>query len=277
MALALLLASVVGAACGVTTSARERARKAWEDENFAGAATAFEEYLTDAPPGPDREDALLRLADIYYHNLKQFERARDLYAQFLGEYPASTFAFDARERLAEVNIELKNPLEAIAQYERLLEDFPNAGDHRKIRATIADLYFKQDQFSQSEVEYQRVVESDAYDEITEQALLRLATIAHLVHKEDVQAIALYERVVVGTQDLAVRRSTLYAISQSYADLFRFDEAIATLDRIDDPNEAAYVAERKQELLKQKKEHADAPPEVDWSRGKGEDPPAPPAP
>jgi tetratricopeptide (TPR) repeat protein len=270
LACALAIAAAIAAAgCGLArTSASERARAAWAEQDYKAAAAAYEEYLAGAQPGPEAEEAEFALADIYNHNLKQYDRARDHYATFLEKYPTSEHAYDARERLAEVHTELKALPEAIADYEQLLEEHPDTPERRKVRATIADLYFQRNDFRQAELEYDRVVENAPYDDITEQALLRLASISHLIRGQEERAIPAYERVVESTDDPAVRRTALYSLSEVYATLFRYDDAIATLKRIDEPSEADYVARRTAELERQKREHAEAP-EVDWSRGRGE--------
>lgn len=249
-------------------SSRDRAKAAWVDQDYARAAAEYETYLASNPQGPEAEEAELALADIYFHNLKQYDRARDRYGLFLSHYPQSAHVAEARRGLAEVYVELKAFPDAVSQYETYLEENPDTPDRRKIRATIADLYFQAGDVNQSEVEYDRVVADAPYDELTEQALLRLASIAHLVRGQEERAIPAYDRVANSTDDPAVRRSALYSLSETYASLFRYDEAIKTLGRIDDPAEASYVARRTAELERQKREHADAP-EVDWSRGKGE--------
>lgn len=266
---AAIALALLSAACGLTrTSARERAREAWVDQDYQTSAEAYEEYLATNPRGPEAEEAEFLLADIYYHNLKQYDRARDRYAAFLEKYPGSEHAYEARQRLAEVYVDLGSLPEAITQYEQLLVEHPDTPDRRRIRAAVADLYFQRNDFDQAEIEYSRVASDATYDELTEQALLRLASIYHLIHNQDERAIPIYDRIAKETRDPAVRRSALYSLSETYANLFRYDEALVTLDRIDDPAEAKYVADRKTELERQKKEHADAP-EVDWSHGKGE--------
>lgn len=268
LAVALCAAASAGA-CGLQrTSARERAKEAWVDQDYASAAAAYEEYLSSDPHGPEAEEAEFALADIYFHNLKRYDLARDRYTLFLGHSPTSAHAYEARQRLAEVLVETKAIPDAIAQYETLLEEHPDTPDRRKIRTIIADLYFQKGDISQSEIEYDRVVAGVPYDELTEQALLRLAAIYHLIRGQEERAIPAYDQVAQSTDDPAVRRSALYSLSETYASLFRYDEAIKTLERIDDPAEAGYVAQRAAELERQKREHADAP-EVDWSRGKGE--------
>ena len=267
--MSLVLLGVLVTGCGVTSRPPlERARSAWRSQDYATAAQAYEEYLATEPVGDDAADARFTVADVYYHNLKQYELARDHYTAYLAAYPTGVRAYEARERLAEVNVELKNLPEAVAQYERLVVEHPNPPDWRKIRSTIADLYYRMEDFNQAELEYTKVVENASYDELTEQALLRLASIAHRIRSRGEVALPLYERVASSTSDPAVRRTALKSLSDVYADMFRFDEAVATLKRIADPAEAEYVERRTAELEKQRHLHADAP-EVDWSKGKGE--------
>ena len=246
----------------------DRARAAAENQDYTAAAASYEEFLAGAQRGPEAETALFRLADIYYLKLKRYEDARDHYTAFLDQYPESGYAYDARRRLAEVNVDLQDPLEAITQYERLVEEHPDTGEWRKIRVAIGDLYFDLKDFSQAEVEYTRVVEGAEYDETTERSLLRLASIYHMVRNQHENALALYERVAASTPDPTVRRQALYGLSEGFAELFRFEEAIVALKRIEDPTEAQYVARRTAELERRKREHTGAP-EIDWSRRKGE--------
>lgn len=266
---ACALAVLVTTGCGlVPVPARERARDAWVAADYETSAAAYEEYLAGGPEGPEAEEAELELADIYYHNLKLYDRARDRYVMFLGKYPDSPRAYEARERLAEVYVELKALPEAIAQYELLLAARPDTPDRRKIRSEIANLYVEHQDPSQAELEYLRVVEGAEYDELSEQALLRIASINHRILGRNERALPIYERLAGSTPDPVVRRNALYGMTDAYAELFRYDAAIATLKRVDDPAEAEYVAKRTAELERQKKDHADAP-EVDWTRGKGE--------
>lgn len=249
----------------------ERARAAWEAQDYEASAEAYEEFFAASPPaGPEAEAAELQLADIYNFKLKQYDRARDRYADFLARFPDSESAPAARRRLADALVETGNRPEAIVQLEQLAAAEPDgtaSPEWRKLRVAVADLYFESNDFSQAELEYSRAVEvaPDRYDDLTEHSLLRTASIYHMVRDQNERAIPLYERIATSTADPLVKRQALYALSECYATLFRFDEAVATLGRVDDPEEADYVARRVAELRRQKKDHADAP-EVDWSRG-----------
>ncbi|MCC6744307.1 MAG: tetratricopeptide repeat protein [Acidobacteria bacterium] len=265
----LILLGTLNAGCGASAEPPlARAREAWRDQDYVASAQAYEEYLATNPGGDEEADARFTLAGVYYHNLKEYEQARKHYAAYLEAFPTGAGAYEARERLAEVNVELKNLREAIAQYEMLLVEHPNPPGWRKIRSTIADLYYRLEDYDQADIEYAKVVENASYDELTEQALLRLASIAAKVRSRGEVAVPLYERVIASTSDAAVRRMALKSLSETFADMFRFDEAVATLRRIEEPEEADYVARRIAELEKQRVLHTEAP-EVDWSRGKGE--------
>jgi tetratricopeptide (TPR) repeat protein len=247
----------------------ERAEMAREAQDYAKAAEFYEEYLREAPDEPPVEAAQFQVADIYFLKLKQHDRARDAYLAFLSRFPTSGRVYDARLRLAEVYAASGNPREAISYYEGLIADWPDSPDRRKLRAAIADLYYDEKAFSQAELEYSRVVDGADYDGLTERSLLRIASINYLVRRSPEGAIPLYDRVSTSTDDPVVRRQSLCSLSECYADLFRFDEAIATLARLDDPAEADYVAGRTAELERQRRSHQEAPPEVDWSKGQGE--------
>jgi TolA-binding protein len=249
-------------------SAVERGRVAWSKGDYEAASAYFEQYLKESPAGPDAEEITFQLGDVYYHKLKRFDRARDCYAALLNGYPASSHRYEARHRLAEVYLELHDIPEAITNLERLILEHPDTPAKRKIRMMIADLYFDIKNFSQAEQEYNRVIIAGEYDELTEHSLLRIASIYHMMRERHELALALYDRVARSTGDMAVRRRALYSLSDAYAELFRFEEAIATLGRIDDPAEADYIARRTEELERQRQAHA-AAPDVDWASGKGD--------
>lgn len=269
MSLCLCCQIILAVGCAVQgATPLERAERAREQQDYGAAASFYEEYLASAEAGPAAENALFQLAEISYLKLKDLERARAAYQAFLERHSGSERAYDAKVRLAEVFVALESPREAIALYEEAAAARPGAPEARQIRVAVADLYYDSNNFSQAELEYARAVEGATYDDISERSLLRMASINHMVRDDAEAAVPIYERVAASTADPVVRRQALYSISECYADLFRFDEAIATLERIDDPAEAGYVAGRTAELERQKRALQDAPPEVDWSKTKG---------
>jgi tetratricopeptide (TPR) repeat protein len=249
----LLLGS---AACKRTNEQSLRAAaRAWDSGDYETAAKEYEEYLKRSPAGAESLEARFQLANIYYLNLHSYDQARAQYKELLSLDPSSPNAYVARQRLAEVLAELGRSYEAIAEYENLNPQ--GAVEQRTIRLRIADLYFDQKNYSQALTEYAKVTEGSSYDELSEQAFLREASIYHIARGQYQQALPVYQKIASESNDPEVHRRALYAISDCYASLFHFDDAIKTLREIKQESEQGYITKRIAELEQQKREAAQA--------------------
>ncbi|HKY04735.1 MAG TPA: tetratricopeptide repeat protein, partial [Blastocatellia bacterium] len=231
------------------------ASEAWDSGDYKAAAEEYEDYLKLNPAGETALEARFQLANIYYLNLKSYEQARAHYREFLEQGPAHAHAEVARERLAEVLAELGRSYEAIAEYESLNPD--DVRERRRVRLRIADLYFDQRNFSQALTEYAKVVEGAAYDDLSEQAHLREASIHHIARGQYQQALPVYKKLASESNDPKIYRTALYGMADCYAGMFQFDDAIRTLREVRDESEQAYVARRIAELEQQKRDTAHA--------------------
>lgn len=236
------------------TKARERAVKAWGNEDYETAAKEFEHYLEVYPTGEESLDARFQLANVYYLHLKRYEEARAQYSEFINQSPAHPNVHLARERLAEVLTELGRLYEAIAEYENLNPQ--DEQERRRIRLKIAELYYDQKNYSQALTEYEKVVTGD-YDEFTEQALLREAAILHRTRNQYKQALPLYQRIASETDSPKVRVMAMKDIADCQAEMLDIEAAIKTLRSIDEPSEQAYIAKRIAELENRKHQAAEA--------------------
>ncbi|OAV45488.1 tol-pal system YbgF family protein [Lewinella sp. 4G2] len=63
--------------------------------DFPAAAAVFERIHKDYPSFSKSGEALFMLAFTYDENLKEFDKARAAYEQFIAQYPENTFADDA--------------------------------------------------------------------------------------------------------------------------------------------------------------------------------------
>ncbi|MFY9556692.1 MAG: tetratricopeptide repeat protein [Blastocatellia bacterium] len=232
-----------------------RAVEAWDSENYKLAAEEYERYLYQYPTSEKASEARFELANIYYFKLRRYDRAVSHYAAFLEQNPSHQKAQTARERLAEVLGEMGRSYEAIAEYENL--NPRDSGERRRIRLRIADLYFAQRNYSQALTEYEKVIEKVAYDELSEQAYLREASIYHIERGQYQQALPVYQKLASMSGDGKVRLRAAYGLGDCYAGLFQFDDAIRTLRGIKDEAEQADVAHRVAELEQQKREAAQA--------------------
>ncbi|HMG32394.1 MAG TPA: tetratricopeptide repeat protein [Blastocatellia bacterium] len=233
----------------------EQAEDAWDSGDYKTSAQLFEKYLEQEPAGSRAADARYQLANIYYFNLHRFDQARAQYLAFLEQDPGNQNAQVARERLAEVLGELGRSYEAIAEYENLNPQ--DGSERRRIRLRIADLYFAQNNYSQALTEYEKVVEGVAYDELSEQAYLREASIYHIARGQYQLALPVYEKLAASSPDGKVRVRAKYGLADCYAGMFRFEDAIKTLRSIGEGSEQAYISQRVSELEQRRREAGQA--------------------
>jgi TolA-binding protein len=251
----ILLAILTGGCHRDVERSLARAVEAWDSGNYSLAAEEYEHYLERGPAGEKASEARFQLANIYYFKLQRYDQARANYSAFLEGNPAHSNAPLARERLAEVLGEMGRSYEAIAEYENL--NTPDENERRRIRLRIADLYFAQRNYSQALTEYEKVIEKVPYDELSEQAYLREASVYHIERSQYQQAIPIYRTLASDSGDPEVRRRATYGLADCYAGLYQFDEAIKTLRSIKEESEQADVARRVVELELQKREAAQA--------------------
>lgn len=255
-ALLLLLASVplAGACRRNTRQGPERARASWDSGDYGAAAEEYEAYLERNPAGEQSLQARFQLANIYYLNLHRPDQARAHYDEFLKEDPANAEAHLARERLAEVLGELGRSYDAIAEYEQL--NPRDATERRRIRLRIADLYFDQKNYSQALTEYAKVIEGADYDDLSERAYLREASIYNARGQYEL-SLGVYEKLASLSGDAAAQLRATYGMADCYEGLYKFDEAIKTLREIKDDGEREHVMRRIAQLEQQKREAAQA--------------------
>jgi tetratricopeptide (TPR) repeat protein len=252
----LLLVSVLVTGCGRSGQGKlEQAADAWDAGNYEVAAGEFERYIANNPTGVESLTARFQLANIYYLNLHRYEQARIHYTAFLNEQPSHPDAYKARERLAEVLVELGRSYEAISEFENLNPQDQN--ERRRIRLRIADLYVDQKNYNQALTEYEKVTEAGVYDDMTEQAYQREASILHIARGQYKQALAIYQKLAAETNSPEIRQRALYGMSDCYAGIYQFDDAIKTLREIKDEGEQAYVGRRVSALEKQRAEANEA--------------------
>jgi tetratricopeptide (TPR) repeat protein len=253
----LMLVTMLAGGCGRgdVDQSLARAVGAWDSGDYKLAAEEYERYLEEGPPNEKAAEARFQLANIYYFKLQRYDQARTNYAVFLEKHSAHPNAQIARERLAEVLGEMGRSYEAIAEYENLNPQ--DAPERRRIRLRIADLYFAQRNYSQALTEYEKVIEKVAYDELSEQAYLREASVYHIERSQYQLAIPIYQKLISDTSEVDVRHRAIYGLADCYGGLYQFDEAIRTLRTINEDSERADVGRRVVEMERQKRDAAEA--------------------
>jgi tetratricopeptide (TPR) repeat protein len=220
----------------------EQAQQAWDAKDYAGAAAHYEEFVKSSPQHERAPEAHFNAANIYFLNLKRYDRAAAHYVHIIENFPASPHVYKARLRLAECYAAEGKWREAINEYENILKFFAGTGDRRRIRLEIADIYYEQD-LSQALVEYQKVVKDAPYDELSERAYLRIGGI-RVLRDEFTEAIPAYRAVEQNTQDDGIRRQARYGLADCYERVFDFDAAVKVLEQTaPDPQNPDYLQKR----------------------------------
>lgn len=250
----LVILALAGACKRGATNTLEHAAAAWDAGDYAQAAEAYERYLYQYPTGEASLGARFKLANIYYLNLHRYDQARAQYQEFLRQDGTHAEAAVARERLAEVLVELGRTYEAVAEYENL--NPADANERRRVRLKIADVYFDEKNYSQALTEYQKVIDAAEYDDLAEQAYMREASIYSLRNQYQ-QALDVYQKLAANSPDPKVQTRAQFGLADCYAGLSQFDEAIKALRAIKDEREQAHTAQRISELEQQKREAAQA--------------------
>jgi TolA-binding protein len=65
---------------------------------FEKAIELLEIILSDYPDDIFGDDAFFRIAEIYDYHLKDIEKSKEMYQEFLKNYPGSVYAAEARKR-----------------------------------------------------------------------------------------------------------------------------------------------------------------------------------
>lgn len=232
----------------------KRAVEAWDAKDYTLAAQEYEQYLERYPTGAESLNARFQLANVYNFNLRRQDQAIAHYREFLRQDSANQNAYAARERLANLLGETGRLNEAITEYEILNPQEPS--ERRRVRLRIADLYYDQNNYSQALTEYERVIEGTAYDDMSEQALMREAAIYN-ARGQYQMSLAVYQKIASQTGSEEARRRAMYGIADCYAGLYQFDDAVKALKEIKDESEQANVQRRVAELQRQKREAAEA--------------------
>lgn len=154
----------------------QQAQRALASDDAERAARLFKEITIAAPDEPLAARAHYELAQMYYLRLRDVNAARDGLLRVLTEYPESPVALSARRLLARLyERELDAPEKALAQYEVLMQGPLDADSEREMLLAIADCRYRLDELEASAEAYRKVL-ALPYEDVTDSAYLRLATI-----------------------------------------------------------------------------------------------------
>ena len=251
--LSLILSVTFAFACARRGELPEQAQVAWDRGDYQTAALKYEEFLKVNPHHDQVPTVRFKVANIYYYNLRQYDRAIQQYIHLIEDYPNSTDIAVSRQRLAECYAALSKYREAINEYERLLGAAPEGIDRRRIRLNIADLYYDLNDLGQALAEYEKVTQDWVYDALAERAWLRISGIRFL-RDEFEEALQAYRTVADGASEPMIKRQARYGMIDCYERTFQYDLAIKLLEETGaDPKNAGYIERRIASMREQQRQ------------------------
>jgi len=251
--------------CRTKGALLDQAQAAWDSGDYPAAAARYEEFLKDNPRSEQAADARFQAGNVYFLNLRQYERATQHYIHLIEDFPKSPHVYQARQRLAESYVAMGKPREAIREYETLLIAFPDTPDRRRLRLNIADLYYDQNDLGQALAEYEKVTRGAAYDDLSERALLRLGGIRYL-RDEFEDSIPAYQAVAERTRDSQIRRQARFGLADCFERTFQYDEAVKVLEGTEpDPKSPDAIPKRIASVREQQRQRNLTPSEGPWQK------------
>jgi len=230
-ALFTLLILVIAVACN--SSAREmldRAAARWREGNYDDAIRLNTLLHQRDPHGKYAATALMNIANMYYLNLRQLDRAIETYQKIVEDLPETPEALQAREKLAEIYAnEMGDFTQAIFEYEKLLES-PNLENRAETRFQMACAYFKINDFDRALREFRRILDQGISGHLVDQVNLKIASI-YQIRKRYEDALEPLQATSV-SPCLECRQRAILSLTDTYESLFDFERAIESIKRLD---------------------------------------------
>jgi tetratricopeptide (TPR) repeat protein len=157
---------------------------------YRQALDLFAEVVILAPGSSEAARAVYDMGVIHYLKQRDLDAARSSFRKVLDEYPESEVAPAARRMLARVYEKEEGELDkAVQEYYRLLDQTDDQTKQKDILLDVANCYYRVDEIDYASVLYRRIVEDYPYDELTDQAYLRLAHLEALADRgEEAESI-----------------------------------------------------------------------------------------
>lgn len=228
----IFLLALLGALAACRSDANDIIQEAeanWRKGDYFAAIRLNYQRVARDPHGKDGAQALLRIGNIYYWNLRQISDAVGVYQQVAADYPGSIEEYQARLLLAEIYAsEIGDLTQAIAEYDKVLH-MPAAENRAEIQFRRAEAYFKKEDFNRALRELQQIQEAGVGGHLADQVQRKIGNI-YQIQKRYEEALAAFQK---GARSSCVecRRRAILNLMDTYESLFDFENAIASVRRL----------------------------------------------
>jgi len=247
----------------------EVAEDAWSAGDCQKAAHEYESYLQKNPKSWGTDKVHFALGNVYclckQPAQRDPEKGQEQYRLAAEQTSDSALAVTARQRVAEIFVDMNRKSDAIAEYENLLQRYPDTKEKRSIRLAIANLYNDLNNYSQAETEYDKVTTAVSYDLLSEAAYLRVSNIDLLRERYD-RAIPVLEKIIANSTDAHIQAQARFSLSEIYVKQFQYDKALDQLKQIKNPSpaEAEFIKKRTDQIERDRQKHTSVPSDMNWS-------------
>jgi tetratricopeptide (TPR) repeat protein len=262
----LALCLLAGATGGCNSDSRQllgQAEARWREGNYEDAIRLNTLLYNREKTGRYARQALLNIGNIYYLNLRKINDAIETYKKIVETFPRSEEELTARSQLAAIFAnEIGDLTQAIAEYDQLLE-VEDLANRQEILVRRANAYFSLGDIDRALRELRDVEDSGIRDELGDQVKLKIGNMYQM--KKQYEDAAAYFEPVVGSHCGDCRRRALIHLSETYEALYRFDRAIATIQKLEPNPENQRLIDREVARLIEKQRRADVKPAPDWEQ------------
>lgn len=259
---AAVLAAFVLAGCNADEKQLlGRAEARWREGNYDDALRLYTLLYERDRQGEYAGQALLRIGNIYYLDLRRMRDAIQSYEKLAAELPGRPEEYTARAQLAEIfENEIGDLSAAIVQYDKVLEN-KSLDNREEVLYRRASAYFKKEEFTVALRELRQLEESGLSGHLAHQVALKMGAIYQIQHKYD--AALPYFRKVAEAPCPECRRQAVLDLAETYEALYDFDRAIETVKRLDrDPQNQALI-DREVLRLEQLRKETDSGSVLSW--------------
>lgn len=229
------------------------AERAWERGEYRRAVELFQKVADEYPSDPLAGKASFRKGNTYLLFLRQESDAILAFRDLIERDPQGSWSHQAQKLLCEIFEErLEDYLQAIVEYQRLLNLSHSPEEASEAQLGVARCYFKLGDFSQACLEYEKHIETYPEGPFHDKALQGLAN-CYYVSRRYRSAITFYQRIREESADPQIKAEASFGLASCLAEAGDREEALEEFRRIVDTHPNGDLVKQRIERLQQKKE------------------------
>ena len=141
----------------------------FEMQRFEDARTTFELLTNEFPNSAYKDDALYRIALIYFYQNDSINTTKAL-KTYMKENPKGQYVVDARYRLAFIRFQARDTDGAMADLESIAKDAPNDPNIGQVHALLGDGYNQKQEYDKALENFTKAVEKAKSDDVLSYAM-----------------------------------------------------------------------------------------------------------